>query len=187
MTTPNPRILVLWADRESTNLGLRTLAEGRESIVERRWPTAELTFHTQDSQGTPLSKRSVLRDIFRSRGPIKREISRYDAILDTGAGDSFTDIYGLRRLILMAYVQRVAAQRRVPTILMPQTIGPFDSRVGRLIARKSLQQATRVFARDPVSRTYARQLGRRSAAESTDLVFALAQPDRTGTVERDVV
>ncbi|MBC2642691.1 MULTISPECIES: polysaccharide pyruvyl transferase family protein [unclassified Rhodococcus (in: high G+C Gram-positive bacteria)] len=187
MTTTNPRILVLWADRDSTNLGLRALAEGTESVVARRWPNAELTYHTQDSQDTPLSKRNVLRDIFRSRGPIKRELSRYDAILDTGAGDSFTDIYGLRRLILMAYVQRVAAQRRVPTILMPQTIGPFDSRVGRLIARKSLRQATRVFARDPVSLTYARQLGRQSAAESTDLVFALAQPDHEGADERDVV
>ncbi|BAH53731.1 polysaccharide pyruvyl transferase family protein [Rhodococcus opacus] len=187
MTPPNPRILVLWADRDSTNLGLRALAEGTESIVERRWPNAELTFHTQDSPDTPLSKRSVLRDILRPRGPIKRELARYDAILDTGAGDSFTDIYGLRRLVLMAYVQRVAAQLRVPTILMPQTVGPFDSRLGRLIARRSLQQATSVFARDPVSLAFARQLGRQSASESTDLVFALSRPDHTDTVERDVV
>lgn len=187
MTPPNPRILVLWADRESTNLGLRALAEGTESIVQRRWPNAELTFHTQDSDDTPLSKRSVLRDIFRSRGPIKRELSRYDAILDTGAGDSFTDIYGLRRLILMAYVQRVAAQLRVPTILMPQTIGPFDSRLGRMIATKSLRQTTSVFARDPVSLEYAKQLGRQSTSESTDLVFALPRTDHTGTIARDVV
>jgi len=187
MTGPNPRILVLWADRESTNLGLRALAEGTESIVERRWPNAELTFHTQDSDDTPLSKRSVLRDVFRSRGPIKRELSRYDAILDTGAGDSFTDIYGLRRLILMAYVQRVAAQLRVPTILMPQTIGPFDSRLGRIIATRSLERATSVFARDPVSLEYAKQLGRQSTSESTDLVFALPRTEHTGGIERDVV
>ncbi|OUS92702.1 polysaccharide pyruvyl transferase family protein [Rhodococcus sp. NCIMB 12038] len=187
MTSPNPRILVLWADRTSTNLGLRALAEGTESIVERRWPKAELTFHTQDSPDTPLSKRSVLRDVFRSRGPIKRELSRYDMILDTGAGDSFTDIYGLRRLILMAYVQRTAARAGVPVILMPQTIGPFDSTLGRMIAARSLQQATSVFARDPVSVEYAKQLGRRSASESTDLVFALPRPDHTGPIERDVV
>ncbi|MFZ2174967.1 MAG: polysaccharide pyruvyl transferase family protein [Rhodococcus sp. (in: high G+C Gram-positive bacteria)] len=187
MSPIHPRVLVLWADRDSTNLGLRALAEGTHAIVTRRWPDAQVTFHTQGSPGTPLSKRAVLGDIFRSHGPIKTELASYDVVLDTGAGDSFTDIYGLRRLLLMSYVQHVATKVGVPAVLLPQTIGPFDSRLGRLLAKRSLRHATAVFARDPVSAAYAKELGRASTAESTDLVFAIDRPDLAASPQRDVV
>ena len=44
-----------------------------------------------------------------------------------------------------------AAQAGVPHVLAPQTIGPFGTRRGRLLARRNLARATAVFARDPLS------------------------------------
>ena len=124
--------------------------------------------------GVAFDRRNLLLDASRIGDPIRRKLAGYDVILDTGAGDSFTDIYGLRRLMAIAYVQ--AATKKLPCklVLGPQTIGPFGSRLGLAVGRRSIRGADLVAARDSVSFDYAASnLTITSKLCATDVVFAI--------------
>ncbi|MGE2715283.1 polysaccharide pyruvyl transferase family protein [Mycolicibacterium litorale] len=164
---------MLWAKHTATNLGIRVLASGAARLCEMAFEDVKVDFHDHDTVGTPLGKDAILRDIGRSHGEVKSLFRNYDVIVDTTSGDSFTDIYSPRRLTVMAYAHRAALKAGVPLVLAPQTIGPFNTHYGRVLARASIRGATRVYARDSESVRYAAALGRRPDALSSDLVFAL--------------
>lgn len=106
-------------------------------------------------------------------------------MLDTRAGDSFADIYGLPRLRQICQMAEFVRACGVPLVLGPQTIGPFDSRLGKLMGSASLRRASLVMARDSVSAEAARRLGRTPDVLTTDVVFAMDQPEAEGS--RDVL
>jgi len=172
------KILVLWADERSANLGVRALAAGAREVATRALSPREVVFQDfgPDEQGFHPGKREVLADVLRPGGPIKTWLGRHDAILDTGAGDSLTDGYGARRLLMMLYTQRAAIQLGIPLVFLPQTIGPFRSPPLRALAAATLRAARTVFARDPESERYARERLGVDALPGTDLVFALPRP-----------
>ena len=173
------QVLVLWADDSSPNLGVRALGRGTEALVRGVWPDAETTFinYGHGTPQLPLGRlRSVLREQVTGRLGMQQWISRFDLVLDTRSGDSFTDIYGLRRHVMMTALAACVKRAGVPLVLGPQTIGPFNSLAGRVLARKSLSAATAVMARDPASAANARRLGRPADVLTTDVVFALPLP-----------
>lgn len=173
------RVLVLWADESSSNLGVRVLAEGAESLARQAWgDDVSIDFQSFEfgPLGTQLTGKVVLRGLLTGSKDLRKEMSRYDALIDTGAGDSFTDIYGPKRLAIMAYTRLVAQQSGVPIIFAPQTIGPFKTVWGRLIARHSLRSAHTVMARDSTSMDFARKIGFPADCLATDMAFALDQP-----------
>ncbi|MEH3154964.1 MAG: polysaccharide pyruvyl transferase family protein [Gordonia paraffinivorans] len=174
MTTSPPRVLVTWADPAAQNMGLRVLAEGVCALVRETWGSdAVIEMHSHNTAFTPLNRAHVLGDIGRRHGALTRRISAHDVVVDTCGGDSFTDIYGLRRLLLSAAVHRAAAKAGVPVVMAPQTIGPFVSSAGRALARRMLRSAAFVASRDPLSARAAHDLGRPVDVEATDVVFAL--------------
>lgn len=183
------RVLILWSDQRSANMGVRVLAQGMSDLAHRVWGSdVEITCQDlgPNEAGFSLGKKSVLRDILKRKGPIRAFLSDYDVVLDTGAGDSFTDIYGWRRLAMMSYTQRVSTKLRIPYVMGPQTIGPFNTKLGRALARGTLRNAQLVVARDQLSADYALTvLGREIDVLSTDVVFALDRPKIEKT--RDVI
>ena len=181
------RVIVLWADPDARNLGLQALAVGTGRCAAAAWNPAEVVHHAHDTPGTPLTKAMVLRDVGRKNGPITSMFRMSRVIVDTGGGDSFTDIYGMRRLLLMAYMHRAAHKAGTPIVLGPQTVGPFRSKPARRIARWVLQTASFVAARDSVSVDAAIELGGRIDIRATDLVFLLDRPDRTPTTKTALV
>jgi polysaccharide pyruvyl transferase WcaK-like protein len=171
----------LWADSQSANFGVRVLAEGMANLARAAWgPNIEVEFQNFGAGDSEISfyTRSIARDIGRRNGPIKSKLRQYDLILDSGAGDSFTDIYGLKRLSFMFYAQRTASRLGIPVIMGPQTIGPFNTTLGRWAASRSLRTMDGVIARDPRSAECAEDLGRKVDALATDVVFALGDPPR---------
>jgi polysaccharide pyruvyl transferase WcaK-like protein len=182
------RVLILWADDRSANLGVRALAQGTESIARQVWGD-DIQVDFQDlapnAQGYSISMDRVKKDIGRRNGSIKTLLRKYDVILDTGAGDSFTDIYGPQRIRRMLYTQITAQRLKIPVVMGPQTVGPFSTRESRTIAKYALRKMAVVATRDSTSTAYAKELGRPSDAHSTDVVFALPQPEVGKT--RDVV
>lgn len=181
------KVLVLWADPSSPNLGVRVLAEGLSELAKSTWGAqTQVDFQDFGPKGARpgFGGRSIVKDIGRSRGPIKGRLREYDVVLDSGAGDSFADIYGLKRLAIMRYAQRTALRLGIPLVLAPQTIGPFNSPLSRALASPSLTNATAVFARDPQSMDAARAFGA-NPIQSTDVVFELPRP--TVTSSRDVI
>jgi polysaccharide pyruvyl transferase WcaK-like protein len=96
-------------------------------------------------------------------------------------GDSFADIYGLARLRSLVAMGEFTHRCGVPLVLSPQTIGPFETRQGRLLAAFSLRRADLVLCRDPVSAEVATSLGCRNPVVTTDVVFALDVPDASAS------
>lgn len=176
------RVLVLWAGPDSTNLGVRVLAHGTASLLEGVLPEGS-TIEFQDFEAgnseTAFNKNSVVANATRIRSPILERLQGFDLIVDTGAGDSFTDIYGMKRHILMSYVRGQAQKAGIPIVFGPQTIGPFNKVAGRALARPAMRRALAIFARDSVSLAFGQSLVGDRVVASTDVVFALPQPRRS--------
>lgn len=75
-------------------------------------------------------------------------MARADAILDISGGDSFTDLYGLRRFKSIAMAKRIALDLGKRLILLPQTYGPFQSDFARRIATRIVRESEMAWARD---------------------------------------
>ena len=182
------RALVAWADDTSRNLGVRALAQGSGALVERVWPDAQVDFQNFGTGVAPMPLgrlRGMVKERVTGRRGLVEWLSGYDLVIDTRSGDSFADIYGTTRLRRMTAFGELAAEAGVPVVLGPQTIGPFDSRQGRALARWTLRRAASVMVRDGDSATCARGLGREPDVRTTDVVFALPVPPAEKS--RDVV
>lgn len=175
-----PRILVLWASESSPNLGVAALARGSRDLLLRIWPDAEIVSINYGARPPELPwgrPRSLIRERVAPRFGMQEYFAGFDLVWDTRSGDSFADIYGLDRHLTMSLVFEFATQTGTPAILAPQTIGPFSTHRGRMLARRSLARAMLVASRDPESTEAAHALGRRPDETTADLVFAIEQPN----------
>jgi polysaccharide pyruvyl transferase WcaK-like protein len=97
-----------------------------------------------------------------------------DLVIDIGAGDSFSDIYGSRRLTRMFILKFLTHLSRSPLVMAPQTIGPFTRRLSRNLARLTMQLSAVVSTRDHISAAAARELGFTGALiEASDVALRL--------------
>lgn len=83
-----------------------------------------------------------------SRNPTLHSLCQLQMFLSIAGGDSFSDIYGMQRLLYVALPQILALMLGKPLILLPQTYGPFKNRLSRCIARYILRRAKCVYSRD---------------------------------------
>lgn len=104
-----------------------------------------------------------------NRNPYFRRILECDVIASIAGGDSFSDIYGLPRLLYMALPQLLVLQLGKPLVLLPQTLGPFRGAGAKMIARYIMRRATVVYARD---RTSLAEAGRLLGAQPSQLRFS---------------
>ncbi len=182
------KALVLWAAESSTNLGVRALAAGTEALIRSVWPDAEVSFQSSGPGAAPMrvgNPKRLLRERFTPGSELVTWMSGFDLVVDTRGGDSFADIYGIKRLLTSSLLDEIVVRAGVPLVYGPQTIGPFDSRRGQQIARWSVRRASLILTRDSVSAAYLRTLGNVHQVATTDVVFALDRPTVPRT--RDVV
>ena len=107
------RVLVLWADEHSPNLGVRVLARGSRDLLRRVWPDAEFEFadFTSRPPQVPWGRvRSLVKERVNGRLGMKRWLEGFDLVWDTRSGDSFSDIYGSHRHSVMSAVHEFAVQ-----------------------------------------------------------------------------
>lgn len=115
-----------------------------------------------------------------SPGGAWRTINAQDCVLDIGGGDSFADIYGLKRFMFLWLTKMMAIAGGTPLLLSPQTIGPFSRQPYRFLARLALERATCVVARDKVSFDFLAELAPGAkGALSVDVAFALPFEDHS--------
>jgi colanic acid/amylovoran biosynthesis protein len=69
-------------------------------------------------------------------------------VLSIAGGDSFSDTYGVIRLLYVALPQVLAILMGKRIVLLPQTIGPFGHSISKYVARFILKHADRVYTRD---------------------------------------
>tara|TARA_R100000005_G_C5004139_1_gene213196 strand:- start:25498 stop:26814 length:1317 start_codon:yes stop_codon:yes gene_type:complete len=146
---PNARFSVF--DNE---LGKRTkthhFSEGNHIEVEHIGLRGGHRYYLQENLTTIslLSHFGGLGAMFNS---VIRDIDHFDVMLDISGGDSFSDIYGVKRFMSVVRPKLIALKRQVPLILLPQTYGPYnDPKLGEL-ANQAVRGADMAWARDPNS------------------------------------
>lgn len=181
------RLLILWSDPTSTNLGVRALDLGTRALAARAFGDVEADALNYGASGAPMrvgSWRALLRERVTDSAGLVDWLRRFDVVVDTRGGDSFADIYGRGRHATMTLLADLVGRAGVPYVLGPQTVGPFVRRGSSSAARRSLRLAASTMTRDHVSAGVARRLGAQPA-ETTDVVFAL--PEVAPTREHDVL
>lgn len=184
-------IALIFHGARNDNFGVGALTESQIEILRRiaRKTDRDVRITIVDGPG----KRPVyvhgpdvmVQDIRVLRHPMQffRLIGNADLVIDIGAGDSFADIYGrkrLFRLFLMKYLTHLA---RRPLVLAPQTVGPFRSRTSQFLARQSIRRCAVIATRDAMSTECTRNLGvREEIIEASDVALRLPY---TPAPERD--
>ncbi len=177
---------LLWHSDRSGNLGVGALTVGNIALV--REVAAEVGVEPRfvilgfNDAGSPyVNDPDVRFEPFSTRGApaFARSIGRLDAVLDIGAGDSFTDLYPTKRLAWIVLSKVAAIVQRVPLVFSPQTIGPFTGgtaakrRLGS-VARWTMRRARAVVVRDDRSRDAVRTMVPGvEPVYSVDVAFAL--------------
>lgn len=181
------RIGFLGIQCDNPNLGVEALAYSVLGIAQELIPgPADFVIFSADSPDS-LSRVAAAMDLagkkliaapvrHRALGDLRaawRTMRTCDLIIDLTGGDSFADIYGLRRLMVNLTDKQLALWAGKPLVIAPQTIGPFRSRLVLPLVRHVLNHAALVFARDEPSRDMAVSLTRQEVVVATDVALAL--------------
>ena len=113
-----------------------------------------------------------LKDIKKTRNIIKT-VKKCDLIIDMSSGDSFTDLYGMKRMIKMYFYKNIAIKNKITLILGPQTYGPYNKWISKKLAKKILEKADVVFSRDEDSAKLVKNISGVTPIVSTDLAMRL--------------
>lgn len=105
-----------------------------------------------------------------------------------GGGSLFTDIESLRACILWFLHAAAAKCLRKPIILAFQGVGPFRTRVGEALARKSFSWASHISVRDDVSFTRMQSWKLNTKiVQSFDPIFCLYCREKTDDCIKNVI
>lgn len=184
---------LLWHSFVSGNMGVSALTDANMTIISRALketgttgPVRFILFGPRgdDAFAAPQEVGSyeyVTVSKFAQAPAVRRKLAECDMVFDIGGGDSFSDIYGFKRLLKIAGLKFLVPQMGKRLVLSPQTIGPFSASWARKLGGAALRRAHKVFARDAPSADRARDLLRPEQAEqlqlTTDVAFALSRFD----------
>jgi colanic acid/amylovoran biosynthesis protein len=189
------KIGLLWHSARSGNLGVGALTLANIAIVRSVAAELELEpsfviFGPRESTPPYLDETIVPTYVISTKSTLSpsgywKAIDAQDCVLDIGAGDSFADIYGFRRFAFQWATKMIAIVRRVPFVLSPQTIGPFERQPYIRLAQAVLNSADTVVARDPMSLEAVRRLAPKAhAVLAVDVAFALPYEDKSSLREQ---
>lgn len=102
-------------------------------------------------------------------------IEKADLVGDVRGGDSFSDIYGLRRFLLGFLMAWTVLLVKRSIIQLPQTYGPYRSLISRWLARYLLKHSSAIIARDKMSQRIAQEIvgSSKKILLSPDVAFSL--------------
>lgn len=167
------------------NLGVDALTRANVAIIDaaatragRRAEFVTLTGPMRGNSALPdrlrIGPAIDPRAMLNRRSAFLAELRMADLVIDIGEGDSWCDIYGLRRFIFQVATKTAALALKKPLVLAPQTIGPFDRSTTRIVSNSIMRRASAVFTRDGLSSDYLRQqMPNIAFAEYIDVAFAL--------------
>jgi polysaccharide pyruvyl transferase WcaK-like protein len=106
-----------------------------------------------------------------------RSMLEADMVADITGGDSFSDIYGMRRFILGFLRKWLVLLFNKDLIMLPQTYGPFKRPMARVMARYILRRAKLIYSRDQAGIEYVNSLlgscGNGKVRFAPDVAFVL--------------
>lgn len=179
------KIGLLWHSVDSVNLGVGALTYAQMQLLEDAAKSVDVQLQFSVIGWTNESARNDDPRIYKvcqvnarrllGRSPeLHAALNECDLVLDIGEGDSFSDIYGWKRLIYLLTTKYLASRHGRPLILSPQTIGPFRNPLAAWLADRAMERARAVCSRDAMSTAYfkSRQL-KVEFLEAIDVAFAL--------------
>lgn len=185
MTAKTVTIALLWHQMNSDNLGVGALTLSNIAILRDACAAAGLKPHFlvlgwrdprpwygtwDDVENVPLRTRHLPAP----GGPLGDAFKRAEIVFDIGGGDSFTDIYGLKRFLTGWGAKWRAQLIGKPVVLSPQTIGPFDQWWSKPLALYAMNRSRFVVTRDAPSTEFLNEMGVRSEIlEATDVAMRL--------------
>ncbi|MCB1333345.1 MAG: polysaccharide pyruvyl transferase family protein [Roseivivax sp.] len=178
------RLCLIMHSTKSYNLGvgaltvaqveiLRELAAGlgrKPEITILDWKDARAPYISGDD----LRILDIDRKFLLSPAGYWREMRRADIMIDIGAGDSFADIYGAKRLTMQFAMKILAWLAGTPQVMAPQTVGPFTQPRSRKLARFVMNRTAVLATRDKLSTAAAQELGTTTPViEASDVALRL--------------
>jgi colanic acid/amylovoran biosynthesis protein len=79
---------------------------------------------------------------------IGRVIKNVDLVAAINGGDGFSDIYGTNTFNSRLFDINLAIREKIPLVILPQTLGPFNNNNNLLTAERILKYAKKVYVRD---------------------------------------
>lgn len=184
MSDQEIRIGLLWHSTNSGNLGVGALTIANMRIISDVCASLKLSpkftvIGMRDEGAHYVEAGNVEVFALNTRALVSpagylRVARSLHCVLDIGAGDSFTDIYGLKRFLFLWLTKVLATGAGTPLLLSPQTIGPFTRPMESALAAIALKAADVVVTRDSASIAETRRLAPSAPCiESADVAFAL--------------
>ena len=183
------KVALIGHDLRNDNLGVGALSVAQADILRKIARRHDLDLRIlflegggprdQCISGPDISER-VVRPL-RRPWQFFSVIRSSDLVIDISGGDSFTDIYGRRRMFQVFLQKFLTHAAGRPLVMAPQTIGPFTGRAGRFLAARTINRCAVVATRDDRSLAFARALGvTREIVEASDVALRLPyrRPDR---------
>ncbi|MFN0113330.1 MAG: polysaccharide pyruvyl transferase family protein [Paracoccaceae bacterium] len=177
-------VLLIFHSSRSNNLGVGALTVSEIEIVRaaalragRRVRIEVVEWKENRApylSGPDITLREIGGPYIRNPFGFFRDALRADLVIDIGAGDSFADIYGRRRLTRMFAMKFLTHLAGTPLVVAPQTIGPFRHRLSAWLARATLNASAVVATRDRLSTDCVRGLGvGREVIDASDVALRL--------------
>jgi len=119
-----------------------------------------------------------LRKLFTKSTPWIRVLEQADFVGDIRGGDSFSDFYGFQRLLIGSIPCIITLLMHKELVLLPQTYGPYKSKISKFIARYIFKHSKQIYARDMNSITVVKELLDNNGKDKTirfcpDIAFTL--------------
>lgn len=192
-------VALLWHSLSSDNLGVGALTESQLAICKSAASRAGLDVkfiifgtkggrdYTSDKYDVRSGGKVSIKQILAGNSRFVSDILSCDVVLDIGEGDSFTDIYGLKRFLFLALSKIVVILKGKPLVLSPQTIGPFEHSYTRWVASWIMRRCEHIYARDALSSDYLKSCRvTKNVGEAIDVAFRL-EFDKTQRPEDEVI
>lgn len=109
-----------------------------------------------------------------------RQYKKVDFVINIGAGDSFSDIYGEQRFSVFNNQSKMAFLLKKPLFIFPQTIGPFYDKKVKIRAISTIEKSTIALARDRQSYDFLKEETKQgNIAEIVDVAFFMPFQKKT--------
>ncbi|MCR5701096.1 MAG: polysaccharide pyruvyl transferase family protein [Lachnospiraceae bacterium] len=178
------RILILGIEISSPNKGCSALGYSLITVLSR------LVRNQQDCKICIAARNSNIPYDFDGRGfeistieirnkdprfyfRLGKLINKADVVFDFTEGDSFTELYGIKRFVQTSMMKQMVLNRHKPLVLGPQTYGPVYHKYAKIWMKSIIKNAEAVFSRDKMSIDFLKGVLTRDYVLTNDIAFEL--------------
>lgn len=181
------KVGLLFHSFSNSNLGVGALAISESELLKRICDKLNIELEIvcfepmvndlySDATSAHVSLKQTTYNLFR----MIKDFNDCNLIIDVTAGDSLTDIYGLKNFIRIFLIKYYSILAKPSVVLAPQTIGPYRSKITKIIADIYLSFVKRIFIRDELSKSVIPTKLMNKVTVATDMAFALPlRPNKT--------